>query len=662
MSRLAPVAGDVPIRAPATLVELALDNAAVADSSTAYHFVQCDGDESLSYTDVVVRAQGIAAHLQRENLDHAPAVLLLPTGSAFVAAFFACAFAGVAAVPVAAPGTQAQLDVLLSIVQRSGAGAVISTRTFRDRLLARHASDDALRMLRWVLIDDCSDDPSAWRTPRVSPDTPALLQFTSGSTDRPRGVVVTHRNILANQQLIEQGFRHGSDAIVVGWLPLFHDMGLIGNMLNPFALRRPCVLMPPQAFLRTPRLWLDTIARFRATTSGGPNFAFELCAQRAVDAAEGLDLSSWRVAFVGAEPVRAATLQRFGRAFAPAGFSPAAFYPCYGLAEATLIVTGMDRGQRPMRAPVEPDAVVSRADATVACGAALGGQEVLVVDAERRVPCEDGTPGEIWVRGGCVAAGYHGDPDATRATFSAFLADGRGPFLRTGDVGVYLDGDLRLRGRLKNVIIVDGVNVFAEDVEGWLDRCDAALVAGGIAAYATVHDGTECLAVAAEVRRDALRTLDGAATADRLRQRAAELFDVPLAEVVLCKPATLPRTTSGKIQHWQCAAQLADADKVLHRSVVMPASARTNERPSALARDVRDITAWLRRGIARATAQPEAAISPTASFVHLGISSADALRLTVELGDALGTTFDDTLFWEYPSIAAVAVHVAGADE
>lgn len=662
MSSLAPVAGDVSIRAATTLVELALDNAAAAASATAYHFVQCDGDESLTYADVVARAQRIAAHLQREALDRAPAVLLLPTGSAFVAAFFACAFAGVAAIPVAAPATQAQLDVLLSIVQRAGAGAVISTRSFRDRLRARHASDDALQMLRWVLIDDCSDEPSAWRTPRVAPDSPALLQFTSGSTGRPRGVVVTHRNILANQRLIEQGFRHGTDAIVVGWLPLFHDMGLIGNMLNPFALRRPCVLMPPQAFLRTPRLWLDTIARFRATTSGGPNFAFELCAQRAVDAAEGLDLSTWRVAFVGAEPVRAATLQRFSRAFASAGFSPAAFYPCYGLAEATLIVTGVDRGQRPMRAPVAPDAVVSRADATVACGAALGGQEVLVVDAEHGLPCDDGTPGEIWIRGDCVAAGYHADPEATRATFRAFLADGRGPFLRTGDVGVYRDGDLSLRGRLKNVIIVDGANVFAEDVEGWLDRCDAALAAGGIAAYAAVHDGIECLAVAAEVRRDAIRTLDGTATADRLRQRAAELLDVPLAEVVLCKPGMLPRTTSGKIQHWRCAGQFADADKVLYRSVVAPVAELADERPPALTRDVREVTAWLRRGIARATAQSEAAISPTASFVHLGISSADALQLTVQLGDALGTTFDDTLFWEYPSIAAVAAHVAGADE
>lgn len=646
-----------------TLIELVRQNAQREGTTLAYRFVHCDGAAQLSYAEVEFHARCVAVQLQQAALDQAPAVLLLPTGSTFVAAFFGCAFAGIAAVPVALPSNAAQRDTLLSIIRRSGARAVLSERGVRDRLLRRHDFGDALQSLPWLLLDDADSDPAAWCEPPLQPDSPAVLQFTSGSTGQPRGVVVTHANVLANQRLIEQGFRHADDAVVVGWLPLFHDMGLIGNMLNPFALRRPCILMPPQAFLRTPRLWLETIAHYRATTSGGPNFAFELCVNRIGDALDDLDLSSWRVAFVGAEPVRAATLRRFARKFSAAGFAASAFYPCYGLAEATLIVSGTDRGIVPA-VPACTDVAQGEGEmppaaATVRCGAALGGQQLLVVEPRERIPCADGVAGEVWVAGDCVAAGYHADAEATRATFAAFLNDGRGPFLRTGDIGVIDAGELRLCGRLKNMIIVNGVNLYAEDVEGWLDQCHPALVAGGVAAFASLRDGSESLTVAAEIRRDASRTLDAAAVADRLRQHAAERIAVPLGEIVLCKTGALPRTSSGKVQHWQCAEQLgADNDKVLHRSRIESASRFAASASGALVRTVPAITAWLRRGIARLTAQPESAIASSASFVHLGISSADALQLTVELGKALDLELDDTLLWEYPSIDAVAAQLA----
>jgi acyl-CoA synthetase (AMP-forming)/AMP-acid ligase II/acyl carrier protein len=443
-------------------------------------------------------------------------------------------------------------------------------------------------------------------------------------------------------------------------------MGLIGNLLNPFWMRRPCILLPPQAFLRNPRAWLEAISHYRATTSGGPTFAFEHCADRIDGDLSDLDLSSWRVAFVGAEPVRAAALARFARRFAPAGFVRSAFYPCYGLAEATLIVTGANRSAAPEAPPTDSgqgiveEGTGSQKD-TVGCGVALGGQAVAIVHPERLDECRPGETGEVWIAGSAVAAGYVADPESTQATFGGRLSDGRGPYLRTGDLGTMSNGQLFVQGRLKNLVIVAGTNIVAEDVEAWIGGCHPSIVPSAVAAYAIGDGGREALAVALEIRRDAERSSAFAEIVDSVRARAAELVDVPVSEVVLYRAGGLPRTTSGKLQRWRCATPESDDDqRIIHRSILIGNDVRSrNAGLGSIARDSYAIQTWLQERVARVLGTEAARVSSNAAFAHLGLSSADALAVTHELGLALGLELENTLFWEYPTIGSVAAYLSG---
>ncbi len=654
---------------PGTLVELAGRRADAAAEQTAYRFPYAEsGEDQLSYAQVDSEARRIAAYLQHRQLTSAPIVLLLPTGSGFVKAFFACQYANLPAVPVSAPRNLTQVQGLQRILDKCASRTVITERGFLAKLKRRIDLEACLPNVTWVVLEDIPAEPQAWQAAAVTPESPALLQFTSGSTGNPKGVVVTHRNIIENQLLIEQGFRHTHDAVVVGWLPLFHDMGLIGNMLNPFYMQRPCILMSPEQFLRNPRIWLETISTFKATTSGGPNFAYEMCVQRSGDELGDLDLSNWRIAYVGAEPVRPGTMRRFAKKFAPAGFDPSAFYPCYGLAEGTLIVTGVDRGVVSQQSAYRQLSVVQQdappqSQETLPCGGALGGQQVIVVDPEAGTRCADGSQGEIWIAGACVAAGYYCDPEVTEQVFQAYLNSGEGPFLRTGDIGVWIKGQLVLRGRLKDMIIVSGENLFAEDIEGWLTGCDADLLAGSITAFPLQLEGGECLAVVAEVRRERRREVDAQAVADNIRAILAKHIEVPVSLVVLCQTGTIPRTTSGKVQHWQCSELFARPDvEVLYRSELN--SGQGSEAPETDAGlpkqpSEAQVSAWLRARIAGKTGQAESGLSITASFAQLGISSADALEITVLLGQVLRLSLDDTLFWEYPSIEEASRYVSG---
>src|SRR6185369_6010238 len=314
---------------------------------------------------------------------------------------------------------------------------------------------DALAEAPEILEQDLPEDPEAL----------AFLQYTSGSTSTPKGVMVTHANLMHNEAMIGQAFQQSADSVVVGWLPLYHDMGLIGNVLQPLHAGCRCVLMAPAAFLQRPRRWLEAVSRYggtsEGTTSGGPSFAYELCVRRIPpEQREGLDLRSWRVAFNGAEPVRAETMARFAEAFAPCGFDPAAFYPCYGLAEATLFVSGGEAGSLPREEPVTGGRPL------VSCGHVWGGQRIAIADPETGAEMPPGAEGEIWVAGPSVAAGYWRNPEATERDFRARLIGREEPFLRTGDLGVMVGegaaGDLYVTGRIKDLVILRGRNHYPQ--------------------------------------------------------------------------------------------------------------------------------------------------------------------------------------------------------
>lgn len=384
-----------------------------------------------------------------------------------------------------------------------------------------------------------------------------FLQYTSGSTSAPKGVEVTHGNLAANQAMIREAFGHDEHSGFVGWAPLFHDQGLIGNVLQPLWLGTTSVLMSPTAFIRRPLLWLSTISRYRAHTSGGPNFAFDACVGAARAGLPELDLSCWKVAFNGAEPLRAETLRRFTETFAPVGFDPGAVYPCYGLAEATLLVSGSGKGRGARAVTVDVDALARRQLAVtegnrgrplVGSGRILPGEEVRIVDADTERPCPPDRLGEIWVAGPHVARGYWRRPDATAATFGARIAgEGERPFLRTGDLGVLVDGELYVAGRLRDMIVIRGRNLYPQDLERTVQAVHPAMRAGGAAAISVPGPDGERLVVVQEVARDPLPGTDRDDLTGAVRAAITAEHEVSVREVVLTRAGEVPRTSSGKI-------------------------------------------------------------------------------------------------------------------
>jgi acyl-CoA synthetase (AMP-forming)/AMP-acid ligase II len=396
--------------------------------------------------------------------------------------------------------------------------------------------------------------------------------------------MITHGNLLHNSRLIYQACKHTADSCVVSWLPPYHDMGLIGTILNPIYGGFPVILMSPLDFLQRPVRWLQAISRYRATTSGGPNFAYDLCARKVTPEQRAtLDLSSWSVAFNGAEPIRSDTLDRFVAAFAPCGFRRRSFFPCYGLAEATLIVSGASNTALPVVQAVQADALAHGramladpqdpgAQPMVGCGRILGQQRVVIVDPETSIPCCPGEVGEIWVCGPSVGAGYWNRPDETEATFEAYLAPLRqGPYLRTGDLGFIAHGELFVAGRRKDLIIVDGRNHYPQDIELTVEQSHAALRPGCCAAFAVNGSSSERVVVAVEVDQrfrpapeagpvthdqdgDGRPSLDSQEVIKVIRQAVGQSHDLRVDSVALLKSGSIPKTSSGKIQRRACRA------------------------------------------------------------------------------------------------------------
>ena len=541
-----------------SLVALLRDRAASQGDDPAFVFLK-DGEveeAALSYGELDHRARSIAACLQQQAAAGDRALLLFPPGLDYICAFFGCLYAGVIAVPIYPPQSQrSRADRLQSVVADSGAGWLLGTTEIVNGLTQEVELLGRLRTLTTDSVDDAL--AQAWQMPAVDAGTIAFLQYTSGSTGQAKGVMVSHGNLLHNEALIRDGFGTDRETVVVGWLPLYHDMGLVGNVLQPIYLGGRAVLMSPMAFLQKPLRWLQAVSRYRATVSGGPNFAYELCAERiGEDDMAELDLSCWRVAFNGSEPIRATTLERFAQAFAPCGFRADASFACYGLAESTLFVAGSTPLTPTVCLDVDPAQLqrhrVMRSQASdrrrlVGSGHAEP-TRVCIVQPESRRPCAMGEVGEIWVRGPSVAQGYWRQPELSADTFDARTDAGDGPFLRTGDFGFVQDGQLFVTGRLKELIIIRGRNHYPQDIEQTVQAAHPALAVGAGAAFAIDQDGEERLVVVQEVQRTHLRQLDVAAVEHAVRAAVAERHQLQLHALVLIKPMRLPKTSSGKIK------------------------------------------------------------------------------------------------------------------
>jgi amino acid adenylation domain-containing protein len=562
-----------------SMVHLLQERALHQPDQIAFTFLQ-DGETvtaTLTYGELDQRSRAIAAHLQALNLTHQRALLLYPPGLEYLAAFFGCLYADVVAVPAYPPRNRRTLPRILAIAHDAQAAIALTSSTVLPKIRALLAQQTDHSELQWLATDTLDLQLAIqWRQPLIKPDTLAFLQYTSGSTGTPKGVMLSHGNLLHNAAVTYDLMGHSPQSTFVSWLPIYHDMGLIGGILQPLYGGFPCVLMPPTAFLQRPYCWLKAISDYRATTSGGPNFAYDLCVQKiTAEQRATLDLSHWLVAFNGAEPIRAKTLQRFFQTFAECGFQPNTFYPCYGMAEATLMVSGGQHTNLPAlktveRSSLEQNQVVVTnalaitdlpvADETVhseniqslvGCGRSLSQQNIVIAHPETLTRCQEHEVGEIWVQGPSIGHGYWNRPEETAETFQAYLADTQAePFLRTGDLGFLHNGELYVTGRLKDLIIIRGRNLYPQDLERTAEQSHPALRANSAAAFAVEVNAQEQLVLVQEV--EFRQTPDVDEVSGAIRQAIAEVYEVQTYAIILIKAGTISKTSSGKIQRRAC--------------------------------------------------------------------------------------------------------------
>lgn len=542
-----------------TVVDLLRRRAQTQANQTAYIFLK-NGELAstpLTYRGLAEKAEAIATHLVPYFNERALLIYSYESGLEFIIAFYACLYAGVIAVPCHPPRNQQDFTDLQARLTSAQAKIILTEATLCPKLRS-------LNPQRWLITNQLA---AVGRSPlpTIPPEHLAFLQYTSGSTGIPKGVMVTHSCIRSNQKTLEVAFGSNQQTISVGWLPLFHDMGLIGNVLQPLHLGIPSILMSPLAFIQKPIRWLQAMSSYQATTSGAPNFAYDLlCRQTTPQQRQALDLSYWEVAFTGAEPIRTKTLTQFATTFASCGFRPYAFYPCYGMAEATLLITGGLKTDLPTIIYLNPirlkeNRVVKTTTTDpntcriVGCGRTWLDTQIVIVDPQTLTPCHPDQIGEIWVTGSGIGKGYWNLPEQTQQTFQATLENYPDQtFLRTGDLGFLDNQELYITGRLKEILVFWGFNHYPQHIEQTAENCHPALRSNASAAFAIPVDGEEKLVIALEVDRHHRHSLDVEATVEAIRWAVFDQHFIDVYAIAFLKPGSIPKTSSGKIQRQTC--------------------------------------------------------------------------------------------------------------
>ena len=655
---------------PAHLVDVLRWRAINQPDRLAYTFIT-DGETEearLTYQQLDQRSQAIAAWLQSVSEPGERVLILYPPGLDYLAGFFGCLYAGVVAVPVYPPRRNRNMERIVAIAESAQPTVLLTTGPTFSAVQSFCGEHERLQSVRCVdtgsLVNETHDD---WREPDINQSTLAFLQYTSGSTGSPKGVMLSHGNLLHNSTLLRDAFEYSSNSHCVSWLPIYHDMGLIGGVLQPLFGGYPCTLMAPASFLRSPVSWLKTISRHQGVISGGPNFAYRLCVDKISpeDRAE-LDLSGWSVAFNGAEPIHHETLRQFTSTFAPHGFRQEAFYSCYGLAESTLIVSGGQRDSAPVVKNVAAKALEhkewiesSNGDgrALVSCGKVLPGQDVMVVNPESQVRCGANEVGEIWVSSQSVGKGYWNSPQHTEEIFQARLSDtGLGPFLRTGDLGILQDGELFVVGRLKDLIIIRGLNHYPQDIEFTVQQCSTALRPTCGAAFSIDVAGEERLVVVHEVARRS--DADPDSVIETIRQDVAEKHSLQVYAVVLVKPQTIPKTSSGKIRRSACRTAFLNGE--LH-VVSEWREIQDNETPLPLLDSAPEskevVETWLASHLAHQLKVPVQKIDVRQPIIRYGLDSLKAIELVHTIEAKVGVNLTMTSLLQSPSVSELASEI-----
>jgi acyl-CoA synthetase (AMP-forming)/AMP-acid ligase II len=559
-----------------TLVDLLHIRAVKQPNQTAFTFL-VDGENkevNVNYNQLDLQAKAIAIALQENGvLPGQRALLLYPSGLDYIAAFFGCLYAGVIAVPAYPPRHNDKMQRLKSIIANAEVSVVLTVNSLLENIQKSLVKNLQLEQLLYLATDTLPNRQTcSWEKPELNDDTVAFLQYTSGSTGIPKGVMVSHKNILYNQKMIKEAFEHTAKTVFVGWLPLFHDMGLIGNVLQPVYLGIHSILMSPENFIKKPIRWLNAISRYAATTSGGPNFGYNLCLQSITpEQRQKIDLSSWEVAFNGAEPVLNSTILKFSSYFSSCGFSQKVFYPCYGMAEATLFISGGSKSKSPIvcnvkKSALEEGNIVAAKDVTedtrtlVSCGQSWLDQKIAVVNPNTFALSPSNTVGEIWISGLNVARGYWNQLEKTQQTFDKRLVNSHESFLRTGDMGFIKDGELFVTGRLKDLIIIRGRNYYPQDIELTVEQSDTRFRQSSGAVFTVRVGDEEKLVAIQEIKREYLKKVDVKKLEICLRRAVAQDHGLQISDILIVKPLSILKTSSGKIRRSACKKKYLDKE------------------------------------------------------------------------------------------------------
>jgi acyl-CoA synthetase (AMP-forming)/AMP-acid ligase II len=553
------------------IVEILQRRARSQGEKVAYIFLR-DGankETRLTYQELDLKAKVIACQLRQLLAPGSRALLVYPYGAGleFITAFFGCLYGGIVAVPCHPPKNRlTTLEVQTRL--ESAEAEIVLTESSSFNKLNLKLSDWGKAALHCLDTEKIELPGNTWTAPEITAETLAFLQYTSGSTGEPKGVMINHGCLLQNQEILKQAFGHTSDLVGVSWLPLFHDMGLIGNVIQPIYVGGSCVIMSPVSFVQKPICWLQAISKYRATTSGAPNFAYDLlCDRLTTEQLAPLDLSSWQVAFCGAEPVQALTLEEFSLKFASCGFKSTAFYPCYGMAEATLMMTGGDQAKAPQikyldEIALEQNKIVVATESQpktksfVSAGYPWLDGRILIVDPVTLKECEPDRIGEIWYSGSSVGQGYWQLPEQTQQTFQASFQGQK--YLRTGDLGFMSDGELYITGRLNDVLVFWGLNHYPQHIEQTVEQCHLGLKANSGAAFAVEVEGKPRLLIAQEIERTHRKSLVMEEVVEAIRWQVFQQHFIDIYGIVLLLPGRMPKTSSGKVQRSKCKAMFLD--------------------------------------------------------------------------------------------------------
>ncbi|MBW6459885.1 MAG: AMP-binding protein [Bacteroidales bacterium] len=656
-----------------TMVEVFEENSGKFPAKVIYYYLEDGLNESsrITYREMNARVKAIAAVLQDQYEKGARALLLFPTGIEFIVSLFGCFYSGIIGVPAYPPRKNRLFGRFEAIVNDCRPSLILTTRKIKEDILKNFAGETCLKGVDFVAYEDVDAGmESRWKNPGLCADDLALLQYTSGSTGAPNGVMVSHGNILRNSETIKESFGHDENLMGVNWLPAFHDMGLIGALIQPAYVGGSNAIIPPNSFLLRPLNWLKAISRYRGNTVGGPNFALDYCVERfKPEELDGTDLSCVRPFFCGAEPVRSESLESFSETFKPYHFRSDQFYPCYGLAESVLIVTGgglfddpvylsvdtreIEKGRVVLLPGDSPDAKTF-----VSCGYPWQGTTVKIVHPESCIVNPPGEVGEIWVSGPSVARGYWNKPEETERTFGARLADtGEGPFLRTGDLGFIHKGHLYITGRIKDLIIIRGLNHYPHDIEQTAAKAHEALQSGSVAAFSVDEAGEERLVLVCEIRRTHLRDLDANAVFEALRQAITDTHQIQVHAIALIRTNTLPKTSSGKIQRLTAKKEylgheleLLDSWKAEHPSITTHHSALSTQNSTL---STQQIEFWLIAWLSKELKIPAESIDITKPVTAYGLDSLKAVALARDAEEHFGIEWPLEWFLEETTVKAL---------